>query len=146
MRLATRCSQPANPAPERTARGFLARVKNVAWKDEDINWLVAVNRNIQDDLKNIETTVFEEQIDFKELFSIFDQDNIANPERAQKEFAEKLKAQTLRDIKNNYYSNFVGLKRLSATRSANRGSALTSMCSRFVVSAKRYKLPPLLPR
>ncbi len=99
-------------------RSIWKRIKNVAWKDEDINWLVAVSQSLKDELKSVETATFDERIDYKELFSIFDKDNIANPEIAQKEFAGKLKEQTLSDIKNSYYAKFGGRKAVSFSQNA----------------------------
>ncbi|HSK72019.1 MAG TPA: hypothetical protein VK892_10020, partial [Pyrinomonadaceae bacterium] len=86
------------------------RVKNAAWKDEDINWLVAVSKSLRDEIKNVETETFDERINYNELLNIFDKDSIANPKTSQKEFTDKLKEQTLQDIKNGYYAKFGGQK------------------------------------
>ncbi len=58
------------------------------------------------------------RIEYRELFNIFDKDNIANPETAQKEYADKLREETLNDIKNNYYSSFGGLKTVEFSENA----------------------------
>ena len=82
--------------------------KDIAWKGEDINWLVAVSKSLKDEIKNIDSITFDENINYKELFSIFDKDNLANPEEKQEELSKKLKEETLNDIKNSYYAKFGG--------------------------------------
>jgi tetratricopeptide (TPR) repeat protein len=84
------------------------RLKNIAWKDEDVNWLVAVSKSLKDEIKTVETATFDDRIDYRELFSIFDRENIAGTKQAQNNFAGKLKEETLKDIKNSSYAKFGG--------------------------------------
>ena len=99
-------------------RSIFKRVKNLAWKDEDINWLTAVAKQLQDEIKNNDKAQFENTIEYGELFNIFDKDNIANPETAQKEFAGKLREETLKDIENNYYSKLGGQRTVEFSQNA----------------------------
>ena len=99
-------------------RSIFKRIKNLAWKDEDINWLIAVAKQLQDEINNLDKAEFSNNIEYSELFNIFDKDNIANSETAQKEYAGKLREEILKDIKNNYYSSFGGLKTIEFSDNA----------------------------
>ena len=85
------------------------RFKNIAWKDEDINWLVEVSKNLKAEIKDTENATFDNKLDYKELLGIFDKENIANAKTIQDEFAVNLKETTLADIKSDYLSKFGGL-------------------------------------
>lgn len=87
--------------------GFIASLKNKVWKDEDINWLTAVAKNIQDELKTLPEAFPVTEIKDEEIFSIFDRSLSANPEEQQKAFIKKTKDATLEEIRITPYSKIL---------------------------------------
>lgn len=88
--------------------GFWQRLKNLAWKDADTASLIAVSKNLKEELGNLETATFDEKVDYIELFNIFDKDNIAYSKEAQEELSSKLRAETLKEIQNTSYYKLFG--------------------------------------
>jgi hypothetical protein len=90
--------------------GLFRKVKNKIWKDEDVNWLNAVKKDLQSKIKDLETHQFQDEIDYKTIFTIFDYEKLNSGAEAEtlQEFQIKLKAECLWDLRNNYYSKALG--------------------------------------
>lgn len=87
---------------------YLKRLKNIVVNDSDIRWLITVSKRLKDEIDALPNAKFDDDINYQELFNIFDKDKIVNPEKSAKEFAEKIKEENLKEIENNYYSKFFG--------------------------------------
>lgn len=87
---------------------YIKRLKNIVINDDDIRWLIAVSRRLKEEIDALPNAVFDNNLNYQELFQIFDKDKIINTETNSKEFAEKIKEENLKEVKSNYYSKFFG--------------------------------------
>ncbi|HWS99376.1 MAG TPA: hypothetical protein VN256_03815 [Pyrinomonadaceae bacterium] len=81
----------------------LDKVKHVAGQDKDFRWLTEVSKYLKASIKNPPDHIFDARLDYQDIFSIFDQQNLAGAESTQQEVSEKIKKAVIADIKNTYF-------------------------------------------
>ncbi|HEX8265586.1 MAG TPA: hypothetical protein VF596_09290 [Pyrinomonadaceae bacterium] len=93
---------------ERT--GLIEKFRNRYFKPADLDWLSNVSKSLREDLSKVETETFDTNLDYKEIFAVFDQSSVAHYKITQRNVAKQLKEAVLNDIKNRYYEKYLGIK------------------------------------